>query len=81
MGGFKTFEQTQKEVKNLQIEFNEKIKSVLANCEDDVCIRVMETYLSHVDPADGYPIQLNIWNDNIIPQKQFPVFGKGVKPL
>lgn len=76
-----TFDEVQKEILSEQEIFNEKIKDILASCDDNVCIRIMPTYLSTVDKKEGYPIQLNVWNKNLIEQPAFPIFGKGVRPL
>jgi hypothetical protein len=76
-----SFNEVKKQIEDIQNKANENIKNVLSKCECDVCIRIMPTYLSHVDVKDGYPIQLNIWNDNIKDQPGFPVFGQGINPV
>jgi len=77
----KSFEGVKSELQNMQNDFNERVKGLLASCEDRVCIRIQPTYLSSVNKNDGYPVQICIWNDNIKDHPSTPIFGNGIKPF
>lgn len=70
-----TFEEVHLALKKMQKEFNSDVKSLLNSCDENIIVNVAPTYLSHVDPKDGYPIQLIVDKESENKRAIQPVFG------